>query len=96
MIRKEWTDSEGRKWIVNVPEECPEDMVSLGIPVGPPSLARLGLPLDIEVRLHNQLANRGLVTKRDFEARPRDVVAAIQTAFRVDMQTLHTIYNDES
>lgn len=94
MESREYTDANGRRWAVMVPDGCPDNMTRSGVPIGPPSLTRLGLPLEVEVRMHNQLLERGILTKRDFEARPRDVMAALQATYRVDLATLHTIYHE--
>ena len=92
----EYTDDDGRKWKVIVPDNCPADMYGSGIPIGPPALAQIAeehhWPLEFEVRLHNALYNRGILTRADFEARGRDVLAALQAALRVDLATLHSIY----
>jgi hypothetical protein len=91
----DYTDDEGRSWRVRVPDDCPADRFVEGIPIGPPALASLGLPLAVEVRLHNQLFGRGLLTRRDVLRRPGDVFAALQAAYRVDVQTLQTLYLTE-
>lgn len=88
----DYTDDEGRIWRVRVPDDCPADRYAEGIAIGPPALASLGLPLDVEVRLHNQLHARKLLTRRDVLRRPADVYAALQAAYRVDMQTLQMLY----
>lgn len=91
----DYTDDQGRSWRVRVPDDCPADRFPEGIPIGPPALASLGLPLEVEVRLHNQLFGRGLLTRRDVLRRSGDVFAALQAAYRVDVQTLQTLYLTE-
>ncbi|MDP2661366.1 MAG: hypothetical protein Q8R28_11630 [Dehalococcoidia bacterium] len=88
----DFTDDDGRIHRVTVPAGCPEDMYSEGIPVGPPSLASLELPLPIEVRLHNQLHDRGLFRKADVLRRPQELQAALQRALRLDVQTIQSLY----
>lgn len=92
MTTVDWSDDDGRRHRVQVPEGCPEDMYPEGIPVGPPSLASLALPLQIEVRLHNQLHSRGLFSARDALRRPGELQAALQAALKLDVQTLQTLF----
>ena len=90
LILGEYVDDEGRHWAVLMPEghEHPE----MGIPFGPPDLASLDLPLDVEVRLHNQLFNRQLYTLRDVRRDPDGIKASIQAAYRLDFQRVTGLY----
>lgn len=88
-----YTDEDGRKWAVKLPEGLPEDQAYMGIPVGPPSLASLNLPVELEVRLHNQLFDRRIFTFRDIKRNPDSVVSALQRAFKVDVQNIIALYN---
>jgi hypothetical protein len=90
-----YTDDAGRNWRVRVPDDCPVDRYNAGIPVGPPALDALGLPLDTEVRLHNELYRRGLLTYRDVLAKPNEVMAALQATYKTDLQRLQVLYRDE-
>lgn len=85
-------DSEGRNWKVLLPENVPESEASRGIPVGPPSLQPLSLPLDVEVRLHNELFARQLYTQADVTSRRQHVAGALMAALRVDVQRLVDLY----
>ncbi len=91
MIQTSYQDDEGRWWAVLVPQGQ-EDEAHMGIPLGPPDLSSLGLPLEVEVRLHNQLFNRGLFTLRDVRRGPRDIFAAIQAAYRADVAAVTGLY----
>lgn len=91
MVRANYEDPEGRWWVVLVPVGH-EDEAHMGIPVGPPDLSPLGLPEPVEVRLHNQLFNRGLLTARDLKGRTQEVFAAIQAAYRVDLTAVTALY----
>lgn len=91
LVRAKYQDDEGRWWVVLVPPGH-EDEASMGIPVGPPDLASLGLPEAVEVRLHNQLFNRGLLTARDLKGRGQEVFAALQAAYRVDQGAVTALY----
>lgn len=88
MQRRVWTDREGRRWTVNVPEGVPEEDWPKGIPVGPPPLDALGLPLGIEIALHNELNDRGLLTSRDVRARATEVLAAWQFVLKTDARRI--------
>lgn len=90
-----WEDDNGRRHRVLVPDDCPEDMYPAGIPVGPPDLAPLGLPPEIEVRLHNQLHSRGIFTPRDALRRPADLQGALQGALKLDIQALQRLYVEQ-
>jgi hypothetical protein len=87
-----YTDEEGRHWSVSLPDGVPETDAALGIPLGPISLEPLGLPLEVEVRLHNQLFARRIFTVSDVKARRVDIFGALQAAFRVDTERIAQLY----
>lgn len=89
-----YTDDKGRIHVVLIPDNAPDSHATLGIPVGPPSLAALGLPKEIEVRLHNQLAARRILTATDARKRRMDIFAAWQKALAVDINRIITCYNE--
>lgn len=88
----EYEDADGRKFLRGLPEGVPDTQVAIGVPLGPPSLRELGLPLDIEVRLHNQLYARGLLTESDVRQRIGEVRSAVSAAFQTDVQRILLIY----
>ena len=92
MREASYADAEGRMWAVLLPEGVPEADAVLGLPLGPPSMEPLGLPLDAEVRLHNQLFARRLFTRRDVKARRMDIFGALQAALRVDITAVAALY----
>ena len=92
MREASYTDAEGRMWAVHLPGGVPESDAALGIPLGPPSLEPLGLPLDVEVRLHNQLFSRRLFTRKDVKARRMDIFGALLAALRVDITAVAVLY----
>lgn len=100
MRETSFTDERGRRWAVLLPEGLPEIDASLGLPLGPPSLEGLGLPPEIEVRLHNELFNRRIFTERDAKTRRADIFGALQHALRVDIGKIidhcYTRAQDES
>jgi len=90
--RVTYTDDAGRRWVVMLPEGKPDSDASMGIPVGPPSLEPLGLPEEIEVRLHNALVDRGLLTERDAKMRRSHLLGALQAALKVDIVRVAALY----
>jgi hypothetical protein len=84
-------DPDGRHFVVLVPSGR-EGNPELGIPVGPPDLSSLDLPLDVEVRLNNQLFQRGLLTLADVRRHTGDVAAAIQATLRIDVASVTALY----
>lgn len=88
--RASWTDSDGRNKVVLIPEDS--DQAEMGIPVGPPPLTELGLPLDIEVRLNNELANRGILTAVDALKNRAEISLAIQSVLKVDTDRIVQAY----
>jgi hypothetical protein len=85
----DYTDTKGRKYRVQLPDEASDDEAASGIPVGPPDVVdALALPEPIATRLHNQLHSRGLWTYKDVAKRPGAVQGALQSALQVDVQLL--------
>ena len=95
MKEVDYLDDYGRRWRVRVPDDCPIDSYSEGIPVGPPSLADLELPVGIEIRLHNELHGRRLFAFRDVQRDPKGATAALQAALKLDLQRLQTLYKEQ-
>lgn len=87
-------EKQGRYYRVEVPEDAPANTWQYGIIIGPPDLSGLGLPSKVEVRLHNELFNRGLITKIDLRKRLVEVEAALRSALRVDVQTIAALYEE--
>ncbi len=92
MKQATYQDHEGRWHAVMLPDSADETEAPRGIPVGPPSLEALDLPLDIEVRLHNQLFHRYLLTEADIRRKPNEVTAAIMAALKLDAQRIAGLY----
>ena len=81
-----------KKFRVIVPDDASENMWQYGVLVGPPDLGMLNLPEEIEVRLNNELFNRGLITKQDLRKRGAEVIAALQAALKIDAQRIVELY----
>lgn len=92
MRKLTYEDGKGRKFLVEVPDNAPESHAKMGVRIGPPDLAALALPLATEVRLNNALFTRGLFTKGDLHGRRTEMFAALQAAYRADVQVLDTLY----
>ncbi len=90
-----YTDEAGRRWAVKLPDDKPDTDAKMGFPVGPPSLESLGLPEEIEVRLHNALHDRGLLTPRDAKVRRSHMLGALQSALKVDIVRITALYAAE-
>lgn len=60
--------------------------------MGPPSLESLGLPLAIEVRLHNQLYDREIFDDKAARRNLKEIQTAIATALRADVNAVLSIY----
>lgn len=87
-----YNDQQGRRWLRGIPEGLPDGQAVRGVPLGPPPLTDLGLPLEIEVALHNQLFDRHILTEKEARRRPNEVFAALQAALRVDLHKVLGIY----
>ncbi len=87
-----YEDVDGRAWLRALPQGVPASQASIGIPLGPPSLEDLGLPKDIEIRLHNQLYARKLLTSDDVRMRTTEVYSALMAALRLDVQRILALY----
>lgn len=87
-----YTDESGRKKVVLLPEESKDSDPSIGIPIGPPSFEDLGLPLETEVRLSNELFHRGILTAQDALKHRDELLRAVQAALRVDAENLLGVY----
>jgi hypothetical protein len=96
MRRSTYTDNAGRIHVVLLPDDAPDSHATLGIPVGPPSLAALGLPEELEIRLHNQLVARNVLTAADAKARRSDILGALQKALSMDTDRVATCYNENA
>lgn len=95
MHRLNYEDPHGYWWVMELPDNVagntPEE-VARGIVVGPPDLMDLDLPLEVEHRLNIALYSRGLITKEDMQARPNEILAALQSALQVDAARVMQCY----
>lgn len=87
-----WTDPDGRQWRTAIPDSAPDHEAKRGVPAGPPSLEPLGLPLDVEVRLHNELVARRIFTYDDARKRRADVANALSSALKADTGRIVDLY----
>lgn len=91
LLRKEYRDEEGRKFLVDIPEGY-DDMMERGIIIGPPVLDSLNLPRDIEILLNNQLYERKLFTWSDVRLRPDEIEAALRTVLKAHVRQIKELY----
>lgn len=89
-----WKDPDGRLFRTLIPDEAPDTEAELGIPAGPPDLSELELPLEVEVRLNNQLFHRSLFDWTDVRRRGGDVMGALLAALKLDAQRVINLYRD--
>lgn len=92
MRRTTYEDAKGRKFLVELPDSAPDTHAKMGVRVGPPDLSKLELPVAVEVRLNNALFARGLYTRGDLIGRRQELFAALQSAYKTDVQVLDTLY----
>lgn len=91
----QYEDTEGRRRRVLLPETLTDEEAEMGIPNGPPLLTALQLPADIEVKLHNELFNRGLFTLRDIRKAGRPAIqAALMAALSLDVERVLALYQE--
>lgn len=95
MKNVEYVDPKGCKYLVTLPDDAPDEHAPFGIRIGPPDLAELGLPIELEVRLNNLLYARKLLTRADVRRRKQELFAVWQSAVSVDATTLHNLYEGE-
>ncbi len=93
MKEVEYKDEEGRKFRVTIPEGF-EDSPEYGIRIGPPDLEGLGLSIDYEVRLNNQLFDRKLFTPADVRHRPAEIRAALMAVLKLDVLKILALYKE--
>jgi hypothetical protein len=87
-----WEDKKGRQHLRAIPNGVPDSQAEIGIPIGPPPLDKLGLPEEIEIRLHNQLYARQIFTSADARGRVQEIQSALMAALRVDVNRILAIY----
>ncbi len=92
MNQSSYVDEQGRYHAVLLPNGTNEKDAAKGLPLGPPSLESLGLPEEVETRLHNELFARKLFTGKDVRKRRIDVFGALQAALKVDIEKVVQIY----
>lgn len=87
-----YTDDFGRKWAVLLPDRLPDDAAPMGLPLGPQSLESLGLPIEIEVALHNALFDRRVWDYGTAVRNTRSVESAIRAVYRLSVHGVLDAY----
>jgi hypothetical protein len=75
-----------------LPEKALDTEAPNGVPVGPPNLEVLDLPKEIEIRLNNELYNRGIITAQDAVKRRPEILGALMAALKVDAGQIVDVY----
>lgn len=88
----EYRDKQGRAWRRGLPDGTPASQAAHGVPLGPPSLKALELPEKVEVRLHNELYNRGIFTLQDAQQNVDQIRSALKAALSTDVVRIIGIY----
>lgn len=83
---------DGLPYVVMVPDGAPADRWSAGVIVGPPDLAPLGLPAELENRLHKELYARNIITPVDAQRKRSEITAAIMAAMTLDAERVYGCY----
>ncbi len=94
LVRAQYEDATGRLWAVWLPEGDAD--ATKGVPIGPQDTSGLGLPDDVAVALHNQLFHRRLFNWADLRHNQRELLAAIQSAYKVDAGKVNNLYESLS
>lgn len=94
MRKTKYTDALGRVHATLLPDDAPDSEASMGLLLGPPTLTSLNLPIDIEVRLHNELAARELYSIGDVRKRRQDVLSALLATLKLDVQSIIDVYQE--
>lgn len=96
MRRVTQVDSHGRWTAVWLPDGAPDSDAYMGIPIGPPTLDALNLPEEIQTRLHNELFVRGIYSLRDATLGRQNVMGALMSALKIDVERVTDIYRQSS
>lgn len=89
-----YTDGLGQMFLTRIPDSAPDAHAAFGVRVGPPELDTLGLPIEIQVRLHNELYARRVWTWAELRARRADVADALRTALKLGVGDIERVYWD--
>lgn len=90
-----YKDTEGRLWARRIPTSAPDSEAEFGIPIGPLPLDGLGLPVELEVRLHNEFYARRIFTEEDIRKRRGDAQAALLAAARLDLERILAVTSEK-
>ena len=98
--RRKWEDPDSGFWYeVEVPSGSPDSALKLGIRIGPPefdSPPYSRWPLDIRRRLNHELFARGILTYKEARKRRHDLQLAIASVLNIDVDTLLSVYYEET
>jgi hypothetical protein len=88
-------EDDGRKFLVTLPDDVPDDQAHMGVVIGPPPIVdALRFPEPFATRLHNTLFDRKLWSIKEVQQNPNALRGALQKALRVDIHVLLNAYNE--
>ncbi len=88
-------EDNGRKYLVRLPDDVPDDQAHMGEEIGPPPIVdALRFPEPFATRLHNALYDRELWSIEEVNANPNGLRGALQIALRADIHILLNAYNE--
>lgn len=91
-----YTDKEGKRYETLIPNDAPNHDASHGVVIGPPSLAALKLPREMERTLHNQLHSRHIFTASDAKRNRQELVNALMATLKVDADKIIAVMEGEN
>jgi hypothetical protein len=83
-----YTDKEGKRYEVLIPDGASNDEAVHGIVIGPPNLLLEGVPVDTRVALHNQLHSRGILTVGDAKRNRQELINALMATLKLDVERI--------
>jgi hypothetical protein len=94
MQRIEYTDDDGYKKIVELPDSASNEEAAYGILIGPPDLDELDLPERLKIKLNNELFDRGLITYEDVKSQHQSISSALKAVFKADVVAIVNLYKE--
>lgn len=92
-----YTDNDGRRFQVLMPDDAPESHARYGVIVGPQvDLSFLKLPQEVATRIHNALFDRNILTYEDARSRLLEVRSAVQAALGSTVEAVIEAYQRQA
>lgn len=87
-----YTDADGFRHAVLLPDGAPESAAPMGVPVGPLPLDGLDLPLELRRAINNELHDRALWGPDEIRRRRQDAALALIRAYRVGVEEIEALW----